>query len=226
MLKSSSQSLDRKNDLSETIVDAAERLLRSYGYQKMTMTDLAAEAGIGVGTTYLHFASKSDVAVAVAERHHAAILAELTKLSHSDASPAEKLPTMLWFRVKTPYEMIKERLSTVSWQQLSRQGMEFINDVHTSSPTRIQIWKDSEAAVYANVIADGIASNDFVPVEPMETAKTMLTALCGFTPKHLEQLDFNDSQTFENKVKGVIRLLVSGISSSHRTITFTTSKSK
>jgi len=45
-------------DVRDAILDAAERLLARYGYRKMTMDDLASEAGIGKGTTYLHFPSK------------------------------------------------------------------------------------------------------------------------------------------------------------------------
>src|SRR5437763_1237801 len=42
------------------ILDAADRLLARYGYQKMTVDDLAREAGIGKGTVYLSFPGKSE----------------------------------------------------------------------------------------------------------------------------------------------------------------------
>jgi AcrR family transcriptional regulator len=48
-------------DVYDAILDAAERLLARYGYRKMTMDDLAREAGIGKGTKYLHFPSKQEV---------------------------------------------------------------------------------------------------------------------------------------------------------------------
>ena len=50
------------------ILDAADRLLARYGYRKMTVGDLAREAGIGKGTVYLSFASKSEIALACIER--------------------------------------------------------------------------------------------------------------------------------------------------------------
>ena len=53
-------------ELRDVILDAMERLLARYGYKKTTMDDLAREAGIGKGTTYLHFPSKEEVALAPA----------------------------------------------------------------------------------------------------------------------------------------------------------------
>jgi len=47
-----------REDISDLILDAADRLLARYGYKKMTMDDLAQEVGIGKGTIYLHFSTK------------------------------------------------------------------------------------------------------------------------------------------------------------------------
>ncbi len=40
------------------ILDAAERLITRYGYNKTTISDIAHEAGISKGAVYLHFSSK------------------------------------------------------------------------------------------------------------------------------------------------------------------------
>ena len=56
------------SQIRDVILDAAERLLARYGYQKMTMDDLAREAGIGKGTTYLHFPSKQEVVLCSIDR--------------------------------------------------------------------------------------------------------------------------------------------------------------
>jgi TetR/AcrR family acrAB operon transcriptional repressor len=40
------------------ILDATARLLLRYGYDKMTMSDIAEEAGISKGAIYLHYTSK------------------------------------------------------------------------------------------------------------------------------------------------------------------------
>jgi AcrR family transcriptional regulator len=42
----------------ERILDAAANLIRHYGYDKTTVSDIAREAGISKGAIYLHFDSK------------------------------------------------------------------------------------------------------------------------------------------------------------------------
>ncbi|MDQ2687210.1 MAG: TetR/AcrR family transcriptional regulator, partial [Armatimonadota bacterium] len=88
-----------KREIQEAIIDAAERLLDRYGYGKMTMSDLAEEAGIGVGTTYLHFGGKADVALAVVARFHQEHLERLEEIARTDESAVERLRQMLIARV-------------------------------------------------------------------------------------------------------------------------------
>jgi TetR/AcrR family acrAB operon transcriptional repressor len=45
----------------QQIFDAAERLIIRYGYDKMTVADVAKEAGISKGAIYLHFKSKDEL---------------------------------------------------------------------------------------------------------------------------------------------------------------------
>ena len=52
----------------DRILDATECLLTRLGYRKMTMDDVAQEAGIGKRTIYVHFPSKEEVALASIDR--------------------------------------------------------------------------------------------------------------------------------------------------------------
>jgi AcrR family transcriptional regulator len=45
----------------ERILDAAAALLVRYGYRKTTIDDVAAEAGVGKGTIYLHWKDKNQL---------------------------------------------------------------------------------------------------------------------------------------------------------------------
>ena len=202
---------EKKSEVADSIVDAAERLLASFGYQKMTMTDLAAEAGIGVGTTYLHFASKADVALAVVQRMHNRTLVELENLAGSADSPEVILQRLLWHRVNSPYQMVRAKLATTSWQQLRRHGAEFMDEVWSSDATRLKQLIHSEALIIAAVISDGIVKGVFLNVDPMETASTYFDTIYGFMPKNLCPHDFSEPGYFELRVKRVIRLLINSI---------------
>lgn len=52
----------------ERIIEAAAQLLRKRGFERMTVDDVAAEAGVGKATVYRRWPSKDDLAVAAMER--------------------------------------------------------------------------------------------------------------------------------------------------------------
>src|SRR5437868_6348594 len=84
-----------REDLRDTILDASDRLLMRYGYKKMTMEDVAREAGIGKGTTYLYFRSKEELALSCADRVTARVQERLREVARGNRTPAERIRQML-----------------------------------------------------------------------------------------------------------------------------------
>ena len=74
----------------ELILDAADRLLAHFGYKKMTVEDIAKEAGIGKGTVYLHFASKEEVVLSHVDRIVRPLFAELDTIAAQNRSAADR----------------------------------------------------------------------------------------------------------------------------------------
>ena len=56
----------------DRILDSARDLLLRWGYRRVTIDELAAHAGVGKGTIYLHWRSREDVFHAVSAREAAA----------------------------------------------------------------------------------------------------------------------------------------------------------
>ena len=54
---------ERKNKNREQLVDAADRLFATKGYQHTTLTDVAEKAGLHVQTLYKHFKNKEELAI-------------------------------------------------------------------------------------------------------------------------------------------------------------------
>lgn len=63
------------SDRQRIILQAALRLVRSYGTHKTTVADIAREAHVGVGTVYLEFTSKDALFGALSRQVHARVLA-------------------------------------------------------------------------------------------------------------------------------------------------------
>jgi AcrR family transcriptional regulator len=75
----------------ERIVAAAEELLRRHGPAKTTVTDVARSLGMSHANVYRHFASKTALQEAVAERWLARISEPLARIASGSGSAEEKL---------------------------------------------------------------------------------------------------------------------------------------
>ncbi|MEU5883548.1 helix-turn-helix domain-containing protein [Spirillospora sp. NPDC047279] len=63
--------METKHLLGETsarVLDAAERCMSRYGLQRVSMNDVAVEAGVSRGTVYRYFPARDDLVTAVLDR--------------------------------------------------------------------------------------------------------------------------------------------------------------
>src|SRR3954471_13713742 len=111
----------------DAILDAADRLLASYGYKKMTIDDLAREVGIGKGSVYLHFKSKEEIALTHIDRLFERCLETLRVIAAKPLKPDECLRRMLVERVLFRFDGVQhykqsldEMLAYVRRQLLER----------------------------------------------------------------------------------------------------------
>ena len=92
----------------DRVLDSAERLMGRLGYQKMTMDDIAREAGIGRRTIYLHFPSKEETALATIDRIVDRLKSRLGELAASDLPWDERLRRMLLVRVLFRFDSVRD----------------------------------------------------------------------------------------------------------------------
>src|SRR5687767_14663814 len=96
----------------DAILDAAERLMADYGYHRITMEEVAREAGIGRTTIYLHFKTKEEVSLAVLDRIHERLLARLREVAEaSEATASECVRGMLRARLEVAHTEGRRRPS-------------------------------------------------------------------------------------------------------------------
>lgn len=79
-------SLDRQRR-ADQILDSARDLLLRWGYRRVTIDEVAARAGVGKGTIYLHWRSREDIFHAVSAREAAAMTQAIVDAVRQD--PAE-----------------------------------------------------------------------------------------------------------------------------------------
>jgi len=77
----------------ERVLDTAADLLVRWGYQRVTIDEIARRAGIGKGTVYLHFRTKEELFLMVLLRTHHRVAAAMVDRMLAD--PAEVLPARM-----------------------------------------------------------------------------------------------------------------------------------
>ncbi|MFI7610633.1 TetR/AcrR family transcriptional regulator [Nonomuraea terrae] len=70
----------------DRILDAAEELILRHGYRKVTVEDIAARAGVGKGTVYLHWRTKDEVFEALLLRESIELVEEFIEMMRRDPS--------------------------------------------------------------------------------------------------------------------------------------------
>ncbi len=73
------------------ILDVAERLAQTRGYNGFSYADIAAELGVTKASLHYHFPSKAELGRALIERYHGLFGAALDAIDGQTKSPQEKL---------------------------------------------------------------------------------------------------------------------------------------
>jgi AcrR family transcriptional regulator len=141
------------------IMETAERLFRTLGYQKTTVADIAKALKMSPANVYRFFESKKAINEAVAEQLMGQVEAAIGEIADRSAPAAERLveiiATMhhmnqaLYIENQRMHEMVEVALNE-SW-----------NVVHGHI--------ERKAAVFHRVVRDGVASGEF-KVQDAETA--------------------------------------------------------
>jgi AcrR family transcriptional regulator len=191
-----------KEVVKEAILDATDRLLARFGYRKMTVEDIAAEAGIGKGTVYLHFSSKEEVVLSHIDRIVERLQDRLREIVHSDATAGERLRLMLLMRVMFRFDSIQhytqslnDLLAVLRPGLLARRGQYF----------------EAEAQIFAEVLKIGRESGEFSFDDEHATAHAFLQATNGLLPYSLSTTELGEREEVEQRASDVANLMLRGV---------------
>lgn len=92
-------SQERSRTRHSAILDAAERLLQTQNIEDISLSDIAAEAGVSKPSVHYHFPTISDIQLEVARRHHE-ILGGLLEASHKRLAAQRIASWQDWIRIE------------------------------------------------------------------------------------------------------------------------------
>jgi AcrR family transcriptional regulator len=200
------------------ILDAAERLIIRYGYDKTTVSDIAEEAAVSKGAIYLHFDSKEEL-------FDALFMREMLRYSEVwlqliDADPQGG--TFAGIYKNTLYAMQKSDLITVLFRRDKRvlgayarrdmgrfgakmqSNVEFLTMMQQAGAVRQDIKPDVIAHIM-NMLSYGLVGmDDVMPAEDIPPASDLIEGIAELLDRALTPPDGGSSEAG----KQIIRTLV------------------
>ncbi len=149
----------------EEILDVAERLILTTGYQRMTVQDVLDRVGIAKGTLYHHFAGKEAILQGIVDRETGAMAARARAAAEASAGQAA-LSRLLGV------------LAALAVESGSPAGelAEHFNDTRNAEfhVLVLNAALHQVAPVLAGVIADGVAAGEMSVPDPLGAAEVIL----------------------------------------------------
>lgn len=196
-------------EVREAILDATDRLLARFGYQKMTIDDLAGEVGIGKGSVYLHFASKEEIVLSHIDRIVERLNRQLLAISRENAPARLRLRRMIVERVLFRFDAV---------QHYSKSLNELLAALRPKFLARRKLHFENEAAVFAAVVDDGIATGEFGAIDAAETAQALLLGTNALLPYSLSAAELGARDELERRAAQLADIFLNGLLSRRQII--------
>lgn len=159
----------------DRILEAAEEALRRYGPAKTTVVDVARALGVSHASVYRHFESKAALRDAVAERWLARIAAPLAAAAAEMGPAPARLRRWLYLLAAT------KRQRAGSDPQLFATYIALVAESRAVAAAHVA----GLVAQIESIIAAGVASGEFAPVNPPTAAQAVFDAVVRFhNPLH------------------------------------------
>src|SRR5215218_8835839 len=191
-----------KSDLKDAILDATDRLLARFGYRKMTVEDIAAEAGIGKGTIYLHFSSKEEVLLSHIDWIFERLQERLKEIGRSVATAADRLRLMLLTRVLFRFDSIQHYTQSLN---------DLLAVLRPGLLSRRAQYFEAEAQIFAQVLTAGREAGELSFDDEHATAHALLQATNGLLPYSLSTTELGAREEVEQRTADVTNLMLRGV---------------
>jgi len=130
----------------QRIVDAADHLFYSRGYNQTSFSDISDETGIPRGNFYYYFKTKEDILAAVVDARMADFRAMLESCEQSTDDPMERLQALTQFPLQKESEVLEYGcpIGTLSSELVKKQDIEISQARLTAVFDLLKSWIESQ----------------------------------------------------------------------------------
>ncbi|MEM6273697.1 MAG: helix-turn-helix domain-containing protein [Myxococcota bacterium] len=182
------------------VLAAAERLLRRTGYRGTTISSVAQEADIAVGTVYLDFASKDAIVRELSKRSYESVLARVRAVAAEAESAAGALQAALEERTLALHELwaadphARDLFDCRACGEVARTRQDFERDEQRLLEELLRRGADAHAIE--------------LPDRPDVVAGTLLRLIDRLSPAHERELT---GVGLSRELRRAVELLVNGV---------------
>lgn len=195
------ESEGKGSETRERILTAAEELLRRHGLAKATVVDVARALEMSHGNVYRHFASKTELQDAVAQRWLHKIMEPLRAIVAEDGSAAERLERWVMTLAAQKRAKVLNDPELFAAYHAVAQAARAVVEAH------IDELLDNVAAI----ISDGVKRGEFMVKDPRTAATAVLNATSRFHhPYHVKESGGRDTT---DEIRAVFKLVLAGLRS-------------
>ena len=166
----------------EEILAVFRRLVARYGLDRVTMKELAREAGVSVGTIYRHFENKEALVSSIEETWLGHVRARNSQILEREGAAEPKLYDLVVVHAARLSEIVRTD-QAVFEMLMGAVRLRYID--HDVVDTRRRILDEMSTAV-ATVLAEGTAQGDLDVSDPSDAARHFVDAFAEyFSPNAL-----------------------------------------
>jgi len=182
------------------ILDAAEKRLRTYGYGKTTMAEIATDVGMSAANLYRYFDNKLDIGAALAQRcfsERRTILQAVVE--RPSLSATQKLEEFVIANLRYTHTQFSE----------APKVNELVDIIIAERCEIIQAKIETDLRLINSILHEGIQSGEFAIDNSEDTAMAVLHATVKFSvPLFMTMYPLAE---FEQHARNLVALLVKGL---------------
>ncbi len=189
-----------KSKTREQILDAAMNRIKHYGYGKTTMSEIAGDCGMSAGNIYRFFASKLDIAEAMARQFNADLYQAMSEIARSNDAPAKRLRRVFHYSLSQTFDAIEREAKILEVAEvLGEERPLFMNE-----------GLAQERIYLCTILEDGVEQGHFAPIaDPNYTAEMIQSALMKYRfPQLFSRLTL---PKLRRELNGVLDIIIAGL---------------